>query len=148
MGQQQLLLLVLSIIVVTIAVVAGLFLFRENMRKTNADALVSDAINVANQAQAWKIRPAAFGGQQGEARLNPSNFTGFTFAAVALEDPHVTLHGTFTTRSDDRGLVVIGTNEELGTRVVLTVSGLSDSDIVAVLSSTYETTEATESATE
>jgi hypothetical protein len=43
---------------------------------------------------------------------------------------------------------VIGTNEELGTRVVLTVSGLSDSDIVAVLSSTYETTEATESATE
>ncbi|MDZ4698286.1 MAG: hypothetical protein SH809_01160 [Rhodothermales bacterium] len=145
MGQQQLLLLVLSLILVVAAVVAGLFMFDENMRKTNADALVSDAINVANQAQAWKIRPAAFGGQPGESRNNPTDFTGFSFQSVALNDPHVTLHGSFSYRSDERGLVIIGSNEKLGTRVTLTVSGITDRDIIAVVSSTDETAAVAES---
>ncbi|MEZ4700805.1 MAG: hypothetical protein R2834_10785 [Rhodothermales bacterium] len=144
MGQQQLLLLVLSLVIVALAVVAGLFMFQENMRKSNADALVSDAINVANQAQAWKIRPAAFGGQAGAARDNMADFTGFSFEALTLQDPHVTLNGTFNYRADERGLVIIGTNQSLGTRVTLTVNGISDRDIVAVVSSLVESTSVAE----
>lgn len=145
MGQQQLLLLLLSVVVVGLAVVGGLFLFEENVRKTNTDALVSDAIQVANKAQAWKILPAAFGGQTGDARIDAADFTGFTFEALSLQDPYVTAHGSFRFRANEQGLVIIGTNESLGTRVTLTVNGTTDSDIVAVVSSYVETTTVSES---
>ena len=51
MGQQQLLLLVLGIVIVGLAVVVGIQAFSENQKKSNADALVNDAIRIASYAQ-------------------------------------------------------------------------------------------------
>src|SRR5690606_2317238 len=62
MGQQQLLLLVLGIVIVGLAVVVGIQAFSENQKKANADALVNDAIRIASDAQAWMLKPTAFGG--------------------------------------------------------------------------------------
>ena len=62
MGQQQLLLLVLGIVIVGLAVVVGIQAFSENQKKANADALVNDTIRIASDAQAWSLKPAAFGG--------------------------------------------------------------------------------------
>ena len=73
MGQQQLLLLVLGIVIVGLAVVVGIQAFSENMKKANADALVNDAIRIASDAQAWKLKPAAFGGG-----ADVTMFTGLT----------------------------------------------------------------------
>ena len=53
MGQQQLLLLVLGIVIVGLAVVVGIQAFGENQRKANNDALINDGIRIASDAQAW-----------------------------------------------------------------------------------------------
>jgi hypothetical protein len=62
MGQQQLLLLVLGIVIVGLAVVAGINAFSENRKKANADAMVNDAVRIASDIQAWVLKPEAFGG--------------------------------------------------------------------------------------
>lgn len=72
MGQQQLLLIVLGIVVVGIAVVVGIQAFTENKVKSNIDARTSDAVRVASDAQAWFRKPASYGGG------NSSSFTGLT----------------------------------------------------------------------
>ena len=66
MGQQQLLLLVLGIVIVGLAVVVGIQAFGENQRKANSDALVNDGIRIASDAQAWALKPTAFGGGDGD----------------------------------------------------------------------------------
>ena len=62
MGQQQLLLLVLGIVIVGIAVVAGIQAFSEGKDKADRDAATSDAMRVISDLQAWKLKPQAFGG--------------------------------------------------------------------------------------
>ncbi len=62
MGQQQLLLLVLGIVIVGLAVVVGINAFSENRIKSNADALVTDGLRIASDVQAWALKPTQFGG--------------------------------------------------------------------------------------
>ena len=62
MGQQQLLLLVLSIVLVGLAVVVGIQAFTENQRKSMRDAMTNDLVNLGSQAQAWMLKPTAYGG--------------------------------------------------------------------------------------
>ena len=138
MGQQQLLLLVLGIVLVAVAVVGGLMIFEENLKKNNAEMLISDAVNIAMSAQSWKVRPPTFGGQSGASRNDPMDYTGFDFGAVSLDSPHVTLNGTFTFTADTRGLVIVGTNMDHKNQVTLTVDGLTEKDIIAVVSTLDE----------
>lgn len=78
MGQQQLLLLVLGIVIVGIAVVAGIQAFSEGKAKAEQDAAVSDAMRIITDIQAWKLKPAAFGG--GESKT----FDEVTFNALGV----------------------------------------------------------------
>lgn len=80
MGQQQLLLLVLGIVIVGLAVVVGIQAFSENQKKANADALVNDAIRIASDAQAWKLKPGAFGGG-----ASVTGWTGMTLGQIGYE---------------------------------------------------------------
>ncbi len=82
MGQQQLLLLVLGIVIVGLAVVAGINAFQENQLKSNKDALVTEAVRVATDIQAWKLKPSAFGGGGG-------SFSGFNWAKISVDDSNV-----------------------------------------------------------
>ncbi len=135
MGQQQLLLLVLGIVLVAVAIVAGFMIFEENFKKSNAEAMVTDAVNIATAAQAWKVRPPTFGGQSGPSRDDPMDYTGFTFNAISLSTPYATPNGLFTYTADARGLVIIGQSEDHSNQVTLTVDGLTEQDIIAVVSS-------------
>ena len=134
MGQQQLLLLVLGIVVVAFAIITSLFIFDENLKKSNAEALVSEGVNIATAAQSWKVRPPTFGGQPGFSRNNPMDFSGFSLPSISLGNPHVTPNGVFTVTADERGLIIVGQNEDLSNRVTLTVNGLTEKDIIAVIS--------------
>ena len=134
MGQQQLLLLVLGIVVVSFMILGGVFMFEENLKKSNSDALISDAIDIAAAAQAWKVRPGSFGGQQGESRYNSMDFTGFNFEAISLTDPYITQSGTFSYTADGRGLVITGINEIHANKVTMTVNGLGEENIIVVIS--------------
>ncbi len=79
MGQQQLLLLVLSIVIVGLAVVAGIEAFGENQRKATQDRLTQQVITYGTEMIAWKLKPAAQGGGQ-----NAVSFTGLTLADLGI----------------------------------------------------------------
>ena len=75
MGQQQLLLIVLGIIIVGIAVVVGINVFTASSSSTNRDAVISDLTNLASMAQQYYRKPAALGG-------GGNTFTGWTVPAA------------------------------------------------------------------
>lgn len=62
MGQQQLLLIVLGVIVVGIAVVVGINLFNANAVSANRDGVVSDLNNLGAMAQQFYKKPTSMGG--------------------------------------------------------------------------------------
>lgn len=80
MGQQQLLLLVLGIVIVGVAVVIGIQVFSQSQKKTNADAIVNDIMRIASDTQAWKLKPTAFGGGVSEVQ-----WKGLTFDQMGYE---------------------------------------------------------------
>jgi len=65
MGQQQLLLIILGVIVVGIAVAVGITMFSDSATSANRDAIVNDLTNFASRAQQFYRRPLALGGGQG-----------------------------------------------------------------------------------
>jgi len=71
MGQQQLLLIVLGVIVVGIAVVVGINLFNANAVSSNRDGVVSDLNNLGAMAQQYYKKPGSMGG-------GGNTFTGWT----------------------------------------------------------------------
>ncbi|MCL6495966.1 MAG: hypothetical protein K6T54_14485, partial [Ignavibacterium sp.] len=62
MGQQQLLLIVLGVIIVGIAVVVGINLFNANAEESAKDSLVSEGTNLGAMAQQFYKKPVAMGG--------------------------------------------------------------------------------------
>ena len=62
MGQQQLLLLILGVVIVGLAVVLGLSVFRQSARQSTADALVERNVHIAAKAYAQSARNALFNG--------------------------------------------------------------------------------------
>lgn len=137
MGQQQLLLLVLGIVIVGLAVVVGIQAFGENQKKANADALVNDAIRIASDAQAWLLKPAAFGGG-----ADAGVFTDFDLEQVGYEvdatDVYSNLNGDFAAPGADP-LVITGCSPQAYgntfNRVEVTVDGTGPGDISTVVSS-------------
>jgi hypothetical protein len=68
-GQQQLLLIILGVIVVAIAVAVGITMFADSAASSNRDAVTGDLQNLAAQAQQFFRRPTAMGGGQGSFNL-------------------------------------------------------------------------------
>lgn len=62
MGQQQLLLIVLGVIIVGISIVAGISLFQNSAIDANRNAIIEDLHILGSNAQAYFRRPANFGG--------------------------------------------------------------------------------------
>jgi len=146
MGQQQLLLLVLGIVIVGLAVVVGIQAFGENQKKANADALTNDGVRIASDAQAWKLKPAAFGGG-----ADKSGFDGLSLAQLGYtqevakgldEDidagtaatPDTTyyqnLNGQWqVTDASATKFEFVGCNEASGNEVTVTVTGTTSKEI-------------------
>lgn len=82
MGQQQLLLLVLGIVIVGLAVVGGIQAFGENQRKFRQDRTQAFMVEIATRAQAWKLTPTALGGGAGTA---DRDFRAIDYAAMGFE---------------------------------------------------------------
>ncbi len=77
MGQQQLLLIILGVIVVGIAVAVGITMFSDNAISANRDAVSNDLVNLAARAQQYYRRPTALGG-------GGNSFVGLTAGAAGL----------------------------------------------------------------
>jgi hypothetical protein len=79
MGQQQLLLIVLSVIIVGIAVVVGINMFNDQAASSNLDGLTADLVNLASRAQQHFRRPTAMGGGGGSFALLTQNAAGLAY---------------------------------------------------------------------
>ena len=77
MGQQQLLLIILGVIVVGIAVAVGITMFSDSAISAYRDALTNDLVNLASRAQQYYRRPVALGG-------GGYTFSGLTADATGL----------------------------------------------------------------
>jgi hypothetical protein len=138
MGQQQLILLVLATVIVGVAIVVGIRAFTENGAKANADAMMQDAVRMANDIQALRQKPEPFGGV--------TAFTAVTFGrlgypATGTPAVYTNQNGRFTLTTSTAGVVITGnggtettdpgppvvtTSEQ---SVVVAVCGLTDGDI-------------------
>lgn len=70
MGQQQLLLIVLGVIIVGIAIVIGIQLLEAHSIEQKRELLIAECVNLAAMAQKYYYTPKAYGGGGG-------NFTGW-----------------------------------------------------------------------
>ncbi|RJP81058.1 MAG: hypothetical protein C4524_02585 [Candidatus Zixiibacteriota bacterium] len=110
MGQQQLLLLVLSVIIVGIAIVVGITMFNDQSASANLDAVCNDLTNLASRAQQYAIRPEAMGGGGGDfdnltiqhLTSDPTNGNG-TFALLSAGGNLASIQGTGTLDGDNDG---------------------------------------------
>lgn len=87
MGQQQLLLIVLGVIIVGIAVVAGISMFTSGAAQANLEGVISDMTNFRSNAQGWFRKPVSLGG-------GGRDFTDVTLAAFGA--PSSTDNGVYS----------------------------------------------------
>ena len=128
MGQQQLLLLVLATVIVGIATVVGIQAFSQNSAKSNADALMNDAVRIASDVQAWAQKAQPFGGPATFGDVSSATFGSIGYNATS--GTYSNLNGDFTL---NEGLIT-GTNDTDGDTTVdqqvqVRVCGITDADI-------------------
>ena len=105
MGQQQLLLIVLGVIIVGIAIVVGINLFNANAESSAKDGVVSDCTNLAAMAQQFYKKPVAMGG--GGNAFDQTNGATASWTVPALLD--TTGNGTYTAVVNAQTVVITGT---------------------------------------
>jgi len=107
MGQQQLLLIVLGVIVVGIAVVVGINLFNANAVSSNRDGVVSDLNNLGAMAQQHYKKPASMGG--GNNAFNAS--LGGTVWSIPTQ-LDTTANGNYAATVAAQTVTIVGTGTE------------------------------------
>jgi hypothetical protein len=104
MGQQQLLLIVLGVIIVGIAVVVGINLFNANAEEATKDGIVSDCTNLGAMAQQHYKKPGSMGG-------GGNTFDGTGVNGVAWAIPTnlaTTANGTYTATVGPQQVDLVG----------------------------------------
>lgn len=102
MGQQQLLLIVLGVIIVGIAVVLGIAIFRQSAIDQKRDMLINEGITVANNAREYFHKPNTYGGGQ-------YTFTGWEIPSQLL----TTANGSYTAIVSPNSVEITGTGNEM-----------------------------------
>jgi hypothetical protein len=103
MGQQQLLLIVLGVIIVGIAVVAGINLFVSNSASSNRDAIVTHLLTLGSNAQLHYRKPIPLGG-------GGISFTNWTIPAGLSSNAN----GTFTATVTATSVTLVGVGNQTG----------------------------------
>ena len=118
MGQQQLLLIVLGVIIVGIAVVVGINVFTASASQSNRDAVIADLTNIAAMAQQFYRKPAALGG-------GGNTFTGWTVPTTLSQTANMGAAVVPTVAAQTVTLVGVGTengnNGTSGVKVTMVV---------------------------
>ncbi|MEG8946656.1 hypothetical protein [Rosettibacter firmus] len=105
MGQQQLLLILLGIIIVGIAIFMGINLFRANAIEAKRNNVTNELVNLAAMAQKYYLSPKALGGGE-------RSFLGWDIPS----ELRVTANGNYKKESISRdSLVILGTGNEVVT---------------------------------
>lgn len=126
MGQQQLLLIVLGVIIVGIAIVVGINLFNANAEESTKDTMASEGTNLGALAQQHYKKPVALGGG-GNAFDNSKGGQAWTIPPKLLS----TTSGSWTASVNAADVTLTGnphdytwtaqvyiTPDSIGTRIV------------------------------
>jgi len=133
MGQQQLLLVVVGLIIVGLAVGVGITMFADDAISSNRDAVTNDLVNLASRARQYYHKPTALGG-------GGSSFVGLSADAAGLQkltSKPQNLNGTYSikTAGTDSTVYLLGVGTEKagdGNLVQITMLVKPDSAIAAV----------------
>lgn len=101
MGQQQLLLIVLGVIIVGIAIIVGLALFRSQSVENKRDVVINESLNIGSLALQYYKKARVVGGGQ-------YTFTGWTIP-TSLD---TTANGIYTAVVTSDQVVITGTGNE------------------------------------
>lgn len=127
MGQQQLLLIVLSVIIVGIAVVVGINMFNSQAASSNLEAVTNDLLNLAARAQQYYVKPTGMGGG------------GNSFSGIAITD----LTAKTTNENGTYSISTAGTTDLVGIQGIGTMDGDDDGTnctvVVTVLADSVHT---------
>ncbi len=125
MGQQQLLLIVLGVIIVGIAVIVGITLYHSYSLDANRNNITNELVNLAADAQKYYRKPREYGG-------GSLSFIGYTIPSSLK----ITASGNFEFNGEVTAneLTIIGT----GTEVVTNTDTIKVS--IRVLPDTYNVT--------
>ncbi len=99
MGQQQLLLIILGVIIVGIAIAVGISQFGAHSTQANKDGVTTGLVNVSANAYQYKIRPTTMGGGSGSyvGYVIPSKMStddNGSYAASGASGTAITITGT------------------------------------------------------
>lgn len=121
MGQQQLLLIVLGVIIVGIAIVVGINLFNANAEQSAKDTMVSEGTNLGALAQQYYKKPTAMGG-------GGNSFVGFSIPPRLATTPT----GTWTIKGAASSTSIEFTGDPVEYDWTVTTTAYSDSIISKV----------------
>ena len=102
MGQQQLLLIILGIIIVGVAIVVGINMFTAHAIEAKRNNVTNDLIHLASEAQKYYKTPSSMGG-------GSQKFTGWEIP----EKLKINADGSFTATVSADNVILIGTGNEV-----------------------------------
>ncbi len=121
MGQQQLLLIVLGIIIVGIAIAVGVTMFQSSAIDTNRQSMISDLANLAAKAQRFYRTPTQLGGGAQDFqnfKLSPidtGNANGsYSVTTTAPNSPDFASGSTTKIGSAADSIFIVGCGKEQG----------------------------------
>lgn len=121
MGQQQLLLIVLGVIIVGIAIAVGITMFRSDSQSSNRDRLESDLERLGALAQEYYKTPANMAGGAGDFKnfalsaLDTGNADGsFTVSTRPPNDADFSRGSTAPIGIASQVIYIIGCGKEIG----------------------------------
>jgi len=104
MGQQQLLLILLGLIIIALAIFLGISYFRTNAIELKRNNVIEEGVILANMAQQYYRRPLEMGG-------GGKTFTGWTVPVPLV----VTPSGHFIASVAETQVIITGTGNEVVT---------------------------------
>ena len=125
MGQQQLLMIILGVIIVGVAVVAGIGMFNAHSEESTKDELASQCMVIGANAQQFYKRPIPLGGG------------GLSFATYVLPRKlGWTSGGTYSATAEDDNVTITGTPRDGNYHWHVTTTVKADTIITAVSDNT------------
>lgn len=104
MGQQQLLLVLLGIVVVGVSIAVAINLFRGNAIDRKREILINESHNLGSIAIAYYKKPRMMGG-------GGKTFTGWTIPNSMI----ATVNGSYNAQVSSDNIIIIGTGTEVVT---------------------------------
>ncbi len=127
MGQQQLLLLVLGIVIVGMAIVGGVQIVEKNYRQHDADTLIDRSLMIAQSAVYWKAKTDPFEG--GNASYTGLENGGFSRLFLG-EQTDTGIFQIATAQADSLVLVAVSKRHpEVGVRITVIGEVITETEI-------------------